>query len=62
MVVYWDVVRARNDIKANADPRKWICVEAEKVAVEARGNVVLFVMSSTAIADQMVANFNAIAE
>ena len=57
-----DVNAVVNDIKANADPRKWICVEAEKVAVEARGNVVLFVMSSTAIADQMVANFNAIAE
>lgn len=57
-----DVDAVVEDIKANADPRKWICVEAEKVAVVSRSNVVLFVMSSTAIADVMVENFNNIAE
>ncbi|MBO5786074.1 MAG: hypothetical protein J6R45_02000 [Clostridia bacterium] len=57
-----DVNAVVEDIKANADPRKWICVEAEKVVVEARGNVVLFVMSSTATADVMAENFQNIAE
>lgn len=45
-------------IRANADPRKWICVEAEKVAVVSSGRYVMLVMSDTATVDAIVANFN----
>ena len=45
-------------IKANANPRKWICVEAEKVSDVHKNGVVLLVMSDTATADAIVANFN----
>ena len=31
-------------IKANADPRKWICVSADTVGVKVNGNTVLFYM------------------
>lgn len=41
-----DVNGFANQVKANADPRKWICVEAEEVKVSTKGNLVLLVMSS----------------
>ncbi len=42
-----DVQGFANQVKANADPRKWICVEAEEVKVSTKGNLVLLVMSSS---------------
>ena len=43
-----DVEVLKKDIKANADPRKWVCVgvEDEDVRVESIGNVVLLVMAN----------------
>ena len=52
-----DVAATAETIKNSADPRKWMCVEAEKVIVETRGNVILLVMSFTDIADSIAANF-----
>ena len=46
-----------NSIKKNADPRKWICVEAESVQVVTKDDVILLVMSSEERADQIVDNF-----
>lgn len=47
-------------VDEKADPRKWICVEAEKKVVEQRGDLVLLVMSGSDLADQIVANFQAL--
>lgn len=55
-----DVEAVRADIEANANPRKWICVEAEKVNVTAHGNTILLVMSDIKTADTMTANFDAL--
>lgn len=44
-------------IDENADPRKWICVEAEKKEVAQRGNLVLLVMTAESNADTILANF-----
>ncbi len=44
---------------ANADPRKWICVEAESVQTAAKGRFAILVMSDTATADAVIAGFNA---
>lgn len=55
-----DAAQVAADIEANADPRKWICVEAEKTVVRQRGNTILLVMSSTATTDAIVANFDAL--
>lgn len=44
-------------IDENADPRKWICVEAEKKEVAQRGNLVLLVMTAESTADTILANF-----
>lgn len=53
------------DVKANVDPRKWICVEAEHVVVEQVEDVVLLAMyteDTAAAGDQIVANFKALAQ
>lgn len=42
-----DVEAAKQTISDHADPRKWVCVEAESVVVENVGNVILFVMGDT---------------
>ena len=55
-----DVEAVRKDIEANANPAKWVCVEAEKVNVVAHGNTILLVMSQTKTADTIADNFNAL--
>lgn len=46
------------DIEAKADPRKWICVEAEKKLVATKGDLVLLVMSFTDAADELKVSFD----
>ncbi len=55
-----DVESVRADIEQNHDPRKWICVEAEKTAVIAHNNTILLVMTSADLADVVIANFDAL--
>lgn len=40
-----DVNAAKELIKENANPKKWICVEAEEVIVESIDNTLLFIMA-----------------
>ena len=47
-------------IEEKANPSKWICVTAEKVAVVHNEDTVLLVMSNEAATDAIVSNFNAI--
>lgn len=53
-----DVDKVKSEIKANLDPRKWICVEAEEVVVESNGNIILALMTNDDLADHIVENFN----
>lgn len=57
-----DAKQTAADIQKKMDPRKWICVEAESAQVVQQGDLILLVMSSTDIADKVVANFNALAK
>lgn len=41
-----NVEDAKSKIKENVDSRKWICVEAETVKVESKGNLIILIMSS----------------
>lgn len=41
-----DVEKVRQNVFQNADPRKWICVAADKVTVNNAGNVVMLLMAS----------------
>lgn len=40
-----DIEDAKTKIKENADPRKWLCVEAENVIVENKGDLIILIMS-----------------
>jgi len=44
-------------IKENADPRKWICVEASNVIVKSKGDLVILIMSNEELAPKLDANF-----
>lgn len=50
------------DIEANADPRKWICVEAESKIVDYSGDVVILIMTGADSAEAIHAAFTALAE
>ena len=51
-----DIEEAKKEIKEKANPRKWICVEAEKVYVESKGNLIILIMSND-LADSLKTNF-----
>lgn len=53
-----DIEKAKQEIKNNVDPRKWICVEAESVIVESKGDVIILIMSSSEKAEKIKTNFN----
>ena len=53
-----DVEKVKEKIKNSVNPRKWICVEAEEVKVESKGNLILLVMSNKTATDKIVAEFN----
>ena len=55
-----DVEATRAAIEANMNPRKWLCVEAEKSGVIANGNTILLVMCAEANYQTIVDNFNAL--
>ena len=40
-----DVETAKQQIRDNADLNKWVCISAETMLVESRGDVIFFVMS-----------------
>jgi predicted nuclease of predicted toxin-antitoxin system len=46
-----DIDTAKELLKENADPGKWVCVEAESVVVENVGDVILFIMADQDVAD-----------
>lgn len=47
------------DIEANADPRKWICVEAESKIVDYSGDTVILIMTGADLAEQLHSGFTA---
>lgn len=51
-----DADAAVKDIKEKADPRKWLCVEAENVEVLSKGDLVVLIMSNE-LASTIKANF-----
>lgn len=57
-----DVLKAKQMLLDHADPRKWICVEAESVVVENVGDVILYVMADQATADALKTAFLALGE
>lgn len=52
-----DIDDAKTKIKENANPRKWLCVEAENVSVESNGDLIILIMSD-AKAETLKTNFS----
>ena len=52
-----NIADIKKEIKENVDPRKWVCVEAEQVYVENRGNTIIAVMADKTTADKIIENF-----
>ena len=50
------------DIEEKIDPRKWVCVEAEKTVVKQRGNLILVIMTFEDRADTIAQAFDAYIE
>lgn len=52
-----DIESIKTKIKNSVNPRKWVCVEAEEVIVESRGNLIVLIMASSNV-DQLETGFN----
>ena len=48
----------KEKIENSINPRKWICVEAEEVEVESKGNLIILIMSSEINAEKIETEFN----
>lgn len=55
-----DVETVKEQLKANADVNKWVCVSAETVLIENVGDTVLFIMSDKDTAYAVSASFQAL--
>ena len=52
-----DAAYVAKNIETNANPRKWICVEAEKTAVLQNGNLIVLIMSFENTTNAIANNF-----
>ena len=48
----------KEKIENSVNPRKWICVEADEVEVESKGNLIILIMSSESNAEKIETEFN----
>lgn len=53
-----DVEQVAAELTEKANPRKWICVQAEKTLVRVHGRTLLLVMSFSETADALAVNFD----
>ena len=51
-----DVEAIKKTIKDKVNPRKWVCVEAENVYVESKGDLIILIMSNE-LAEDIKTNF-----
>ena len=52
-----NVEAIKEKIENSVNPRKWICVEAEDVEVESKGNLIILIMSSEVNAERIENSF-----
>jgi len=53
-----NVEAIKEKIENSVNPRKWICVEAEDVEVESKGNLIILIMSSEVNTEKIENAFN----
>ena len=52
-----NVETIKEKIEESVNPRKWICVEAEDVEVESKGNLIILIMSSKLTTEKIENSF-----
>ena len=52
-----NVEAVKEKIENSVNPRKWICVEAEDVEVESKGNLIILIMSSESTTEKIENSF-----
>ena len=52
-----NVEQIKEKIENSVNPRKWICVEAEEVEVESKGNLIILIMSSESTTEKIENTF-----
>lgn len=52
-----NVERVKKEIKENVNPRKWVCVGAEEVIVENKGDIIILIMANNKVASKLQTNF-----
>lgn len=55
-----DIDKIKKNIKDNVNPRKWVCVEAEEVIVDSRGDLVILIMSTSTNAKKLQDGFKSL--
>ena len=55
-----DIEAIKEKIEKNVNPRKWICVEAEEIEVENKGNLIILIMSSEDNVEKIETAFDAL--
>lgn len=55
-----DAKKVVEEIEKNANPRKWMCVEAEKVYVMSKGDLVVLIMSKNDLSSKIKSNFESL--
>ena len=53
-----NVEATKEKIENSINPRKWICVEAEEVEVESKGNLIILIMASEMNAEKIEIEFD----
>lgn len=53
-----DIEDAKKKIEENANPKKWICVEADDVVVKNKGNLIILIMSSSNYIEKIENSFD----
>ena len=53
-----NVEAIKEKIENSINPRKWICVEAEEVEVESKGNLIILIMASEMNAEKIEIEFD----
>ena len=53
-----NVEAVKEKIEKSVNPRKWICVEAEEVEVESKGNLIILIMSSEINTEKIETEFD----
>ena len=57
-----DVEAVKKEMLEGVDPRKWVCVTAEKTAITSCGNVILLIMAEAGTADKITEAFSKVCE